>query len=51
MDRKEMEKTALIISGQMVLETPNDAELGEKIRRMLYEVGEPKVYENKKEKK
>ena len=51
MDKKELEKIALIVTGKMVLDTPNDMELGEKIRQMLYEAGKPVIYENKKEKK
>ena len=50
MDKKQLLTTAIIIPGKTIIETPNDSELGEKIRQMLYEAGEPKIYENKKEK-
>ena len=48
MDKKEIEKTVLIVPGKMVLDTPNDMELGEKIRQMLYEAKEQKIYKKEK---
>lgn len=51
MDNKKAKETVLIVPGQLVLDTPNDMELGIKIRQMLYEAGKPTIKENKKEKK
>lgn len=50
MDKDQLEKTALIVTGKMILETPNDMELGAIVRQMLHEAGKPIVYKNKKEK-
>ena len=49
MDKELIKKTVLAVSGETVLNTPNDAELGEKIRQLFYEAGEAKIYENKKQ--
>lgn len=49
MDKELIKKTVLIVSGETVLNTPNDAELGEKIRQMFYEADQTKIYENKKQ--
>lgn len=51
MDREQIKKTVLIVSGETVLNTPNDAELGELIRKMFYEADQAKFQENKKVKK
>ena len=37
MTNQDLEKTAVIIAGKTILDTPNDAELGEKVRKILYE--------------
>ena len=50
MDKELIKKTMLVVSGETVLNTPNDAELGEKIRQLFYEAREVKIYENKNKK-
>jgi hypothetical protein len=47
MDKKQLLTTAVIVTGKTIIETPNDAELGEKVRQLLYESGEIKFENNK----
>ena len=37
MNNQDLERTAIILAGKTVIDTPNDSELGEKVRKMLYE--------------
>jgi len=37
MTNQDLERTAVIIAGKTILDTPNDTELGEKVRKILYE--------------
>ena len=44
-----VKNTVAIVPGEMVLNTPNDTELGEKVRAMVYEQSINKLYEIKKD--
>lgn len=37
MNNQDLERTAIILAGKTIIDTPNDAELGEKVRKILYE--------------